>query len=419
MQAKPETITVALPVDVTLASLVAAGIIEDAAGEEDAATLLDELLHPDAEKITDRDIDETHPRDKTEERMREKLERAKISERLGKLYREAEKLGSSHGADAGDQTNHTRVSEIESEIRAIEEKNHERDIPEEGLSQLIAQQDAFELRLFNSTTLWFVTSIRIDIDSQEIQVWLNNATVNSTNIRYIVSDLEDMMPPGAPWHAVYSTPAETASCTQRICAPIIGGNYIEIDSADPKRDVERCSFGFKAKKGTTWGWITAGHCAESQVGEDVRNARGSNIGTVSVEKYYRGTYCDCAWIVTSSSNTTNDMVYGGGLHRVTNTTSQAQQQNDTIMKSGQASGVTFGTISALHVTVLNLLDGEIMRDLVRSNVAFKHGDSGGPIVASGDKGNLYWILTTHDLWGVYHAAYDNIADEMDITAVLN
>ena len=238
---------------------------------------------------------------------------------------------------------------------------------------------------------------------------------------------------------VYSTPAETLSCTQIRCAPVIGGNYIEIDNPEEEGKVIPCSFGFKAKKGSTWGWITAGHCADGQVyvfcmyvvcswitaghcadgqvGEDVRDSSGNNIGTVSVEKFYRGTYCDCAWIV-SSSTVTNNMVYGSGPHRITNTTSQAQQQNDTIMKSGYAGGATFGTISALHVTVLNLWDGEIIRDLVRSNVAFRHGDSGGTVVASDDKGNLYGIIFTHDWWGVYHTSYDNIADEMDITAVL-
>ena len=226
------------------------------------------------------------------------------------------------------------------------------------------------------------------------------------------------MPPDAAWHVVYSTPAETLSCTQIHCSPIICGNYIEIDDPDAEDEPSRCSFGFKAKKGSTWGWITAGHCADGLVDEDVRDSSGNNIGTVSVEKSYRGTYCDCAWIVSSSS-VTNNMVYGSGPHRITNTTSQAQQQNDTIMKSGYVSGATFGTISALHVTVLNILDGELIRDLVRSNMVVRHGDSGGTVVASGDKGNLYGIISTHDWWGVYHTAYDNIADEMDITAVLN
>ena len=97
----------------------------------------------------------------------------------------------------------------------------------------------------------------------------------------------------------------------------------------------------------------------------------------------------------------------------------AQQQNDSIIKSGQAGGVRSGTVTALHVTVLNIAEGELIRDLVRSHMLIEHGDSGGPVVAYGDFGNLYGILSTHDWWGVYHHAYDDIADEMDITAVLN
>ena len=69
----------------------------------------------------------------------------------------------------------------------------------------------------------------------------------------------------AAWHVVYSTPAEMASRTQQRCTPIVGGNYIEIDDVDDENNVVTCSYGFQAKKGSTWGWITAGHCADGQV----------------------------------------------------------------------------------------------------------------------------------------------------------
>lgn len=57
--------------------------------------------------------------------------------------------------------------------------------------------------------------------------------------------------------------------------------------------------------------------------------------------------------------------------------------------------------------------------LVRSNTIMTHGDSGGTIASSDDRGNLYGIVATHDTWGYYHTSYDNIVNEMNISAVLN
>lgn len=56
---------------------------------------------------------------------------------------------------------------------------------------------------------------------------------------------------------------------------------------------------------------------------------------------------------------------------------------------------------------------------VEINEEFTFGDSGGTVVESSDKGDLYGIVATHDWWGYYHTPYDQITSEMGITAVLN
>ena len=78
---------------VIVVSLAAAGIIVENAAAEESATMPNDMPYhnQDAETTTDRDIDQTHPRDKTDERMQEKQERAKVSQRLGELYEEAKK----------------------------------------------------------------------------------------------------------------------------------------------------------------------------------------------------------------------------------------------------------------------------------------------------------------------------------------
>ena len=270
----------------------------------------------------------------------------------------------------------------------------------------------FEERFLISELVQYVTSVGIDITSNEIQIGLNQDVVNSGNIDSVVSDLEGLIGNGVNWHVVYSTPAESLTCNQNECEPIIGGNYVIVQG------MNACSYGFQAKKGSTWGWVTAGHCADGEVGTSVFDYSGDNIGTVSAEKDYWGTYCDCAWI-TSSSSVVDNRVYGGGVHTITKTTSMWGQQNDTIMKSGQAGGVDFGTVSAVNVTVLNALEEQYIRGLVRSNTVMAHGDSGGTVVESSDKGNLYGIVTTHDWWGYYHTPINHITSELGVTPVLN
>lgn len=282
------------------------------------------------------------------------------------------------------------------------------------MKTLIEQQTSFEENLRDSTVIQFVTSVGIDITSKEIQIGLNQDIVNSKNIDLIVAALEEFMPKYAKWHIVYSNVAEPRSCTQEECTPIIGGNYIKVTESS-----SACSFGFQAKMGSTWGWITAGHCADGLVGNSVKDYSGDTIGIVSSEKYYWGTYCDCAWITASSSLTDNKVFGFGTTHTITKTTQASEQQNDTIMRSGQAGGLDFGTVSAINVSVYNVLEGEYIRNLVRSNTLMEHGDSGGTIVENSDRSDLYGIATTHDWWGYYHTPIDQITAHMGVSPVLN
>ena len=306
-----------------------------------------------------------------------------------------------------------RLKDVKSEIDRIDKANHERDIPQAELEKLIEQQTVFEEKLFDSRVVKFVTSIGIDITSKEIQVGLNQDIVDSKNIDSIVSTLEGLMPKDAKWHVVYSDVAKPVSCTQKECTPIIGGNYIKVTGENA------CSFGFQAKKGSTWGWITAGHYANGKVRSSVKDYSNDNIGTVSQEKFYWGASCDCAWITASSTLTDNKIFGHGGQFTITGTIQASQQQNDVILKSGQAGGKDLGVVSATNVSVLDIGAGQYIKHLVRSSASMNHGDSGGTIVQYSDQGDLYGIASTHDWWGNYHVSIDQIEAYMGISAVLN
>ena len=360
--------------------------------------------------------DDTNPRDKTLERTQEKEEREITLKRLISLDDEEKTLNEklkSENREGEKQEINKRLEEIKSEMAEIKKANHSRDIPKTNLDTLINQQTVFEERLLNSTLIQYVTSVGIDITSKEIQIGLNQDVVNSDNIDSIVSDLEKLIDNDAKWHVVYSTLAEPLACIQKECTPIIGGNYIEVANG------LACSFGFQAKKGSTWGWITAGHCADGLVNSSVTNRSNDNVGTVKAEKMSWGTYCDCAWIEASSTLTNNEVFDVPATHTVKRTTQASQQQNDYIMGTGQEGGIHFGQVSAINVSVLDIYHGEYHRGLVRSNANFEHGDSGGPVVEMGDRSDLYGIITTHDWWGRYHTPIDNITSQMGVTVVLN
>lgn len=361
--------------------------------------------------------DDKNPRDKTAERMQEKEDRQVILQKIKELVTKENKLEEKiesmpHGHEKEEIS--SKLNEIRIELDKIYKENHKKDLSEADVKILIEQQTAFEEDLRSSTAVRFVTSVGIDITSKEIQIGLNRDIVNSENIDSVVAVLEEIVPKHVKWHVVYSSLAESLSCTQDECTPIIGGNYIKVTESS-----SACSFGFQAKKDSTWGWITAGHCADGLVGNGVRDYSGDTIGTVSSEEYYWGTYCDCAWITASSSLTDNKVFGFGTTHTITKTTQASEQQNDTIMKSGQAGGLNFGTVSAINVSVYNTLKGEHVKKLVRSDTLMEHGDSGGTIVESSDRGDLYGIVTTHDLWGNYHTPIDQITANMGVSPVLN
>ncbi len=364
---------------------------------------------------------ERNPKDKTPELLQSKAEREKILNDLVTLDKEKDELerdlkSELDGADK--KYMQKKIDEIEIKVDEIEKQLHQRDIPQALLEKLIGDQEIFETRLLDSKVLEFVTSIGIDIDSKEIQVGLNQNIVNKTNEDFIIDIIKQLMPKTA-WHIVYSDVAESISCNQKKCTPVIGGNQIRVDGNAP------CSYGFQAKRGSLWGFITAGHCADGSRNSLVRDFDGNVLGTVYEEKFEWGTSCDCAFIVASPTVVDNKIYIQLNKQQsisptVTKITQASQQQNDRITKSGQLTGsYQHGIVSAINVSVIDIIYGQYIKHLVRSNIHAGHGDSGGTVFDRDDNGNLYGILITHDVWGRYHAPVDQITAHMRVSPVLN
>lgn len=100
------------------------------------------------------EAEDRHPKDKTLERAQEKQDRELVLQRIQGLADEqaelAEKLLSEDDQGEAERIS-ARLDEIESELDGIGRDNHENDIPQPQLAELIGQKDAFEGSCCNPT----------------------------------------------------------------------------------------------------------------------------------------------------------------------------------------------------------------------------------------------------------------------------
>lgn len=136
-----------------------------------------------------------------------------------------------------------------------------------------------------------------------------------------------------------------------------------------------CSIGFPVTRGSTKGFVTAGHCGG--VGSQVR------INNVLVGSFQRSNFpgADAAWATVRSQDTLFNRVWqysGSSTYAVTG--SQEALIGAAVCRSGFRTGWRCGTLTRNNVTV-NYGQGAV-NGLRESNACAGQGDSGGSWVAS-------------------------------------
>lgn len=136
-----------------------------------------------------------------------------------------------------------------------------------------------------------------------------------------------------------------------------------------------CSIGFPVTRGSTKGFVTAGHCGS--VGTQVR------INNVLVGSFQRSDFpgADAAWATVRSGDTLFNRVWqysGSSTYAVTG--SQEALIGAAVCRSGFRTGWRCGTLTRNNVTV-NYGQGAV-NGLRESNACAGQGDSGGSWVAS-------------------------------------
>jgi streptogrisin D len=159
----------------------------------------------------------------------------------------------------------------------------------------------------------------------------------------------------------------------------------------------RCSLGFNVRSGSTYYFLTAGHCGNIASSWYSNSSHTSLLGTRSGSSFPGNDYA----IVKYASGVTHDgtvYTYPGSQ----DITSAANAYvGESVRRSGSTTGVHSGTVTALNATV-NYAEGTVY-GLIRTTVCAEGGDSGGPLysgttalgLTSGGSGNCSSGGTTY------------------------
>ncbi|MFC9946870.1 S1 family peptidase [Streptomyces pratensis] len=156
----------------------------------------------------------------------------------------------------------------------------------------------------------------------------------------------------------------------------------------------RCSLGFNVRSGSTYYFLTAGHCTDGAGTWWTDSARTTVLGTTTGSSFPVNDY----GIVRH----TNSSVTKSGTVGSQDITSAADATvGMSVTRRGSTTGTHSGTVTGLGATV-NYGGGDIVYGMIRTNVCAEPGDSGGPLysgtraigLTSGGSGNCTFGGTT-------------------------
>ncbi|MFJ8436697.1 carbohydrate-binding protein [Kitasatospora sp. NPDC094019] len=180
---------------------------------------------------------------------------------------------------------------------------------------------------------------------------------------------------------------ETVAEAPRPLYDLRGGDAYYIDNSS------RCSIGFPITRGTTQGFVSAGHCGRA--GSSTTGANRAAQGSFQASVFPGN---DMSWVATNSSWTATPYV-NSASGAVTG--SVLQQVGASVCRSGSTTGWHCGTIQQ-HNTSVTYAEGTVS-GVTRTNVCAEPGDSGGSFISgtqaqgvtSGGTGNCSQGGTTY------------------------
>ncbi|MER5970002.1 S1 family peptidase [Streptomyces sp. NPDC002055] len=133
----------------------------------------------------------------------------------------------------------------------------------------------------------------------------------------------------------------------------------------------RCSLGFNVRSGSTYYFLTAGHCTDGAGNWYTSAARTTVIGPTAGSSFPGNDYGLVRY--------TNSSISHPGTVGSQDITSAADATvGMSVTRRGSTTGTHGGTVTALNATV-NYGGGDIVYGMIRTNVCAEPGDSGGPL----------------------------------------
>ncbi|RKN10887.1 S1 family peptidase [Streptomyces radicis] len=154
----------------------------------------------------------------------------------------------------------------------------------------------------------------------------------------------------------------------------------------------RCSLGFNVRSGSTFYFLTAGHCTEDPYGPTppypLWSDGVSQIG-YTVSSYFPGDDFGLVQYDPQPASVPSTVLGGGTI-----TAFADPAVGQAVCRSGSTTGVWCGSVTGLGYTV-DYGGGDVVYDMIMTNVCAEPGDSGGPLwygsvgygLTSGGSGN--------------------------------
>ncbi|MEI5099746.1 S1 family peptidase [Streptomyces sp. PmtG] len=152
-------------------------------------------------------------------------------------------------------------------------------------------------------------------------------------------------------------------------------------------DSWRCSLGFNVRNGSTYYFLTAGHCTDGAGTWWANSAKTTVLGTTHGSSFPGNDYGIVRY--TNNSITKSGTVGSQDITRAADPT-----VNQSVTRRGSTTGTHSGRVTALNQTV-NYGGGDVVSGLIKTTVCAEPGDSGGPLysgstalgLTSGGSGN--------------------------------
>lgn len=134
----------------------------------------------------------------------------------------------------------------------------------------------------------------------------------------------------------------------------------------------RCSLGFNVVSGSTFYFLTAGHCGKAEKKWWTSANHSTFLGNTTASTFPGSDYA----LVKYDASFTNHPGTVAGNHEIDS--AAAAVVGESVTRTGSTTGTHTGTVQALNVTVRYQGAGTV-RGLIQTNVCAEPGDSGGPL----------------------------------------